>query len=156
MTDDGLFLRLLTGRGVPADARALGVLGGVLPGTPLIRRGRSTTVGTVLANAAQLGHTQVLDVDYQCVDEDVQVGIMTLTAPRVVSLPDVDDYPLGQDLVIADESGVCSDVRTITIQPGPDTGDIIGGADGATTIVLSSPYQAVRFRRGAANLWIRL
>ena len=102
------------------------------------------------------GHTAVSDANYQALQSDVQVGMVTLTAPRTVYLPDVDSFPLGQDLVIADESGACSDTLTITIQPGSGTGDIIGGPEGATTIVLFSPYQAVRFRRGAANLWIRL
>lgn len=108
-----------------------------------------------------LGHTSVFDRDYAALTSDVQVGFRTLTGPRLVTLPDVDAFPLGQDLVIADESGNCSDTVTIKIQPGAGTGDLIGGAvpDAGTsipTILLSYPYQAVRFRRGAANLWIRL
>ena len=95
-------------------------------------------------------------MNYQILATDVQVGVIALTAPRVLSLPDVDSFPLGQDLVIADESGACSETLSITIQPGSGTDDVIGGPDGPTTILLSSPYQAVRFRRGAANLWIRL
>lgn len=114
------------------------------------------SVGKAVAAAVQRGHTPVNDANYQCLVSDVQVGMVALTAPRTILLPDVDAFPLGQDLVIADESGACSEATTITIQPGPGTGDIIGGPEGATTIVLSSPYQAVRFRRGAANLWIRL
>ncbi|MBA9070705.1 hypothetical protein FHR71_004475 [Methylobacterium sp. RAS18] len=109
-----------------------------------------------LENKVTRGHTLVADADYQCLPSDVQVGVKPLMAPRTISLPDVDTFPLGQDLVIADESGACSDALAITIQPGAGTGDIIGGPEGPTTIVLSSPYQAVRFRRGAANLWIRL
>lgn len=100
-----------------------------------------------------LGHTSVYDRDYTALTSDVQVGFRTLTGPRIVTLPDVDAFPLGQDLVIADESGACSETLTITILPGSGTGDTIG-SDGS--IVLASPYQAVRFRRGAANLWIRL
>jgi hypothetical protein len=100
-----------------------------------------------------LGHTSVYDRDYTALTSDVQVGFRTLTGSRIVTLPDVDAFPLGQDLVIADESGACSEALTITILPGSGTGDTIAG-DGS--IVLTSPYQAVRFRRGAANLWIRL
>ncbi len=109
-----------------------------------------------LSGKASLGHTSVFDQNYAGSASDVQVGFRTLTAPRIYSLPDLDAYPLGQDHIVADESGACSDALTITIQPGPSTGDIIGGPEGATTIVLSSPYQAVRFHRGAANLWIRV
>lgn len=113
------------------------------------------SVGKAVAAAAKLGHTLVSDANYQILATDVQVGVIALTAPRVLSLPDVDSFPLGQDLVIADESGACSDTLTITIQPGPSTGDAIGGAENST-LILFAPYQAVRFRRGAANLWIRL
>ncbi|CAO4140658.1 hypothetical protein [Methylorubrum extorquens] len=112
------------------------------------------SVGKAVAAAAQRGHTSVSDANYQILATDVQVGVTALTAPRVLSLPNVDSFPLGQDLVIADESGACSETLTITIQPGAGTGDAIGVPDG--TIALSNPYQAVRFRRGAANLWIRL
>lgn len=136
----------------PGDAR----VGSALVVAPVPDgNGGVRTVGEALAAAAQRGHTTVSDADYQCLTTDVQVGIVSLTSARTISLPDVDTFPLGQDLVIADESGACSDTLTITIQPGASTGDIIGGPEGATTIVLFSPYQAVRFRRGAANLWIR-
>jgi hypothetical protein len=103
---------------------------------------------------ATRGHTPISDRDFQCRRSDVQVGMVTLTASRTVFLPDVDTFPLGQDLVIADESGACSDTRTITIRPGAATGDVLGTSEG--TVVLSGPYQAARFRRGAVNLWIRL
>lgn len=83
----------------------------------------------------------------------MQVGFRTLTGPRIATLPNVDAFPLGQDLVIADESGPCSEALTITVLPNPGTSDTI---DGDGSIILSDPYQAVRFRRGAANLWIRL
>lgn len=130
----------------PAEPSSTLGVGGVadVPGLPEELDGKATR-----------GHTPVPDANYQCLQNDVQVGMIALTAPRTISLPDVDSFPLGQDLVIADESGACSDALTITIQPGSGTGDIIGGPEGATTIVLFSPYQAVRLRRGAANLWIR-
>jgi len=101
-----------------------------------------------------LGHTPVYDRDYTALASDVQIGVRTLTGPRIITLPDVDAFPLGQDLVIFDESGACSDVLTITILPGPGTNDVIGVPDGS--IQLFGPYQAVRLRRGASNLWIRL
>lgn len=130
----------------PAEPSSTLGVGGVadVPGLPEKLDGKATR-----------GHTPVPDANYQCLQNDVQVGMIALTAPRTISLPDVDSFPLGHDLLIADESGACSDALTITIQPGSGTGDIIGGPEGATTIVLFSPYQAVRLRRGAANLWIR-
>lgn len=136
----------------PGDAR----VGVALAAAPVTVGGVVKTIGEFVIAAAQIGHTAVNDADYTILSSDVQVGVVSLTAPRTLSLPDVDAFPLGQDLVIADESGACSDTLTITIQPGPGTDDIIGGPDGPTSIVLFSPYQSARFRRGAANLWIRL
>lgn len=111
-------------------------------------------IGDALAAAARRGHTSVSDANYQILVTDVQVGVIALTAPRVLSLPDVDSFPLGQDLVIADESGACSDALTITIQPRAGTGDVLGVSGGI--LQLFDAYQSARFRRGAANLWIRL
>lgn len=151
MPEQGLKARVLVG-GVPTETGLTGLLGGVLPTVPVVIGGRATTVGPALASALQGAHTPVSDADYQCLPSDLQVGIVALTAPRTISLPDVDSFPF-RDLVIADESGQCSETLTITIQPGAGTGDTIAGA---SSLVLSSPYQGLRFRRGAANLWIRL
>lgn len=98
--------------------------------------------------------TAVNDSDYQCFMDDVQVGVAALTALRTIYLPDVDTYPPGQDLVIADESGACSEMLTITNRPGAGTSDIIGSADNSA-VILSNPYQVQGFRRGAANVWVR-
>lgn len=57
MADPGLLLRMLTGQGVPADARAGGVFGGILPGVPIVIRGVPTTVGAALANAQPIDAT---------------------------------------------------------------------------------------------------
>jgi hypothetical protein len=110
------------------------------------------SVGKAVAAAAQRGHTPVSDANYQCLATDVQVGMKPLTAPRTIWLPDVDTFPF-QDLVIADESGVCSDTLTITILPGPGTDDVIGTSEG--NVILSRAFEGAWFRRGAANLWIR-
>lgn len=141
--------------GVPISVRpGDAMVGSALVAAPVPDgRGGIRTVGEALANSAQLGHTAISDANYQATLSDVQIGLVTLTAARTVSLPDVDTYPLGQDLVIADESGACSDTLTITVQAGAGTGDTIAGA---ASLVLTSPYQAIRLRRGAANLWIRL
>ncbi|UMY16673.1 hypothetical protein MMB17_18600 [Methylobacterium organophilum] len=101
--------------------------------------------------APAIGHTTVQDADYQCLPSDVQVGIATLTAGRTISLPDVDSYPMGQTLFIADESGACSETRPITVQAGAGTGDSIAGQ---ASLQITNPYQGLGFRRGAANLWI--
>lgn len=97
-----------------------------------------------------LGDTAVYDRDHVAVASEVQIGFRALTAPRFVTLPDVDTFPLGQDLVVADQSGACSDTLTITIQPGAGTGDTISGV---SQVVLNSPYQTIRLRRAGAGVW---
>ena len=140
--------------GVPNDVR---------PGDPRVGsalavapvpdgRGGVWSVQQALASAAQTGHRTISDMDYQCLATDLQVGMKPLTAPRTIWLPDVDTCPF-QDLVIADESGACSEALPITILPGPGTGDAIGTSEG--TAILTRPYEGAWFRRGAANLWIR-
>lgn len=140
----------------PGDAR----VGAALAAAPVSIGGQIRRLDEALEGTARAGHTLVADADYQCLSTDLQVGMKPLTAARTIWLPDVDTFPF-QDLVIADESGACSEALSIKIRPGASTDDTIGGADtdpdlGVGVVALSSPYQAVRFRRGAANLWIRL
>jgi hypothetical protein len=119
------------------DTSGIHLQDGVTPGgTPLMRAGP---------------HTPVVDVDYTIKIWDVQVGFMALSASRTAILPDVDSYPIGQVLFIADESGQCSADRPITIAAGAGTGDTIAGQ---TAILLTDAYQGLGFRRGASNVWI--
>lgn len=96
-------------------------------------------------------HTAAPDASYQALISDVQIGFAVLTAPRTVTLPDVDAYPAGQVLFIADESGNCAFDRPITIMVGTGTGDTIAGQP---AIQITDAYQGLGFRRGAANVWI--
>jgi hypothetical protein len=102
--------------------------------------------------AAATGHTPVSDANYQVLASDVDVAYTALTAPRTVKLCDVDTYPLGQDLVIGDESGSCSSNLPITILVGDGTSDTIP-QQSDNTIVLAYAYASVRLRRGAADIW---
>lgn len=120
--------------------------------TPVVVGSSQKTVPEHLAAKAGIGQTEVLDINYQVLATDVDVVYMSLTATRIVKLCDVDVYPKGQDLVISDESGACSETVTITIVPGDGTGDTIPQTSN-NTIVLNAPYASVRLRRGAANLW---
>jgi hypothetical protein len=128
---------------------------GTTPGTVADGSSLATTqtlVAQIQASKAQLGHTAINDANYQVVASDVDVAFTVLTASRVVKLCDVDTYPLGQDLVIGDESGACSSTKTITIVVGDGTSDTIPQqSDG--TIVLGYAFASVRLRRGTANIW---
>lgn len=138
--------------GIPSEREPIPFLGAALPQVPAVRNGQVTTVGDLLQNSAQTGHTLVEDANYQILPTDLQVGMKPLTAPRTIWLPDVDTFPF-QDLVIGDESLACSDALTITILPGPDTDDVIATTEG--NVILSRPGEVVWLRRGgAANLWM--
>ncbi|UMY19146.1 hypothetical protein MMB17_07555 [Methylobacterium organophilum] len=148
MASGPLKLRTLAG-GVPSDLPAIGVVSAIIPLAPVTIGGRTTSIPDAIEGCAAIHHTSVPDLDYHCLSTDVQIGLVALTAPRTVFLPD--RYPLGQVLFIADESGACSETLPITIQVGPGTGDSIAGQ---TSIQITNPYQGLGFRRGAANLWI--
>lgn len=104
-----------------------------------------------MSGKASIGHTPAPDADYQALVTDVQIGFAVLTAARTVTLPDVDLYPMGQVLFIADESGQCSVDRPITVTTGAGTNDTIAGQ---VAIQITDAYQGLGFRRGAANVWI--
>lgn len=106
----------------------------------------------LVGQRAAIGHTAVPDANYTALATDVHVGFAVLSAPRTVTLPDVESFPFGQTLFIADESGSCSDTRRITITVGTGTGDKIGNQD---SIDIGDPYRGVTLRRGAANVWIQ-
>ena len=118
--------------------------------TELVTLGQVTEI-VAGAVGGGLGHTAVADTNYQAVSTDTQIGMTALTAPRTVFLPDVDAYPQGQTLFVADESGNCSETLPITVAIMPSSGDTIAGQSSHT---LTSAYQGRGFRRGAANLWI--
>ena len=104
-----------------------------------------------LAAKATLNHVALADVDYVATVNDRQIGFTSLTAPHSVFLPDVDEFPLGEVLFIADECGACSPDRPIYLIPQGQTNDTIAGEPGYT---MSNRYQGIGLRRGAANVWI--
>ena len=127
-------------------------LSSMIDRTPVVVGVSQKTVPEHLAAKASIGQTTVANVAYQVLATDVDVAYTSLTASRIVKLCDVDVYPKGQDLVISDETGACSETVTITIVPGDGTGDTIPQTSN-NTIVLNAPYASVRLRRGAANIW---
>lgn len=108
-------------------------------------------VAQLSKNVPPVNHVSVADADYQVLVTDTQIGFTLLTLPRTIFLPDVDLYPMGQLLFVADETGQCSPERAITISVGSGTSDTIAGQ---TAIQITDAYQGIGFRRGAANVWI--
>lgn len=92
--------------------------------------------------------TPVADAAYAALVTDRLVALTALTAARVVSLPAASAYPAGQALTIADESGACSAVKTITVaRAGSDT------INGAASFALAGAYNYVAVESNGANAW---
>lgn len=95
-----------------------------------------------------LGRANVNDVNYPVRASDTYVGVSAMTAPRTLTLPPASQYPPGQPLYVADESGACGTDKPIIIAAaGQDT---IGGQPNVT---LQSPYQKAVFHANGTNLW---
>ena len=120
---------------------------------PMEEQLASGPLAAEFARVPRLSHRIVEDTDYQCLPTDRQVGMKPLTASRTIWLPDVDMFPLGEVLFIADYSNAAAFDLPISIQPGPGTNDVLGVEGGVLQII--SPLSGFGFRRGDANLWIR-
>ena len=92
--------------------------------------------------------TAVSDAAYSVLASDRLVAYTALSAARTVSLPASTAYPTGTRLVIVDETGNCSPIKTLTITP--NGADVI---DGATSAVLNVPYGFIGLESNQAGEW---
>ncbi|MDE2470439.1 MAG: hypothetical protein KGL35_17265 [Bradyrhizobium sp.] len=93
----------------------------------------------------------VSDADYSVQPSDNLIGYVALTAARTLTLPAASAYPTGYVLAIADESGACSALNTITIAAaGTDK------IDGAATAALGAPYAALSLESDGVGKWTLL
>ncbi|MGD0762099.1 MAG: hypothetical protein ABR929_02720 [Roseiarcus sp.] len=104
----------------------------------------ATTGVATLANQ----RTAVSDAAYSALVTDRLIAYTALTAARVVTLPGAANYPPGQSLTIADESGACSATKTITVaRAGSDT------INGATSAVIATAYGYICLESNGSNAW---
>ena len=92
--------------------------------------------------------TAVSDAAYSVLATDRMVAYTALSAARTVTLPASTAYPTGTRLVIVDETGNCSPIKTLTITP--NGADVI---DGATSAVLNVPYGFIGLESNQAGEW---
>jgi hypothetical protein len=92
--------------------------------------------------------TAVTDTPYSVLTTDRMVAYTALSAARIVSLPASTAYPTGTRLVVVDETGNCSSVKTLTI--APNGADVIGGAGSA---VVNLPYGFIGLESNQAGEW---
>ena len=116
--------------------------------------GRSVLKATDAAAARQalgvpsIGRSTVNDTNYSVKPTDTYVGVTALTAPRTMTLPPAANYPPGQPLYIADESGACGTSNPIIIAAAGQ--DSIGGQP---NVSMQSPFQKAVFHSNGTNLW---
>jgi hypothetical protein len=92
--------------------------------------------------------TAVSDAAYTVLASDRMVVYTALTAARVVTLPASTAYPTGTRLVVVDETGNCSAIKTLAVTP--NGADII---DGATSAVVNVPYGFIGLESNQAGKW---
>lgn len=98
--------------------------------------------------AAAVGRKAVNNANYAVLLSDAYIGFTALTAARTVALPPAANYPAGQPLTIADESGACS--ATLTITALASGGDTVAGQ---ASITMGAPYQKLTFHCNGSHLW---
>ena len=92
--------------------------------------------------------TAVNDAPYSVLATDRMVAYTALSAARIVSLPASTAYPTGTRLVVVDETGNCSTIKTLTITP--NGADVI---DGAATATVNVPYGFIGLESNQAGEW---
>jgi major tropism determinant Mtd-like protein len=92
--------------------------------------------------------TAVNDAPCSVLATDRLVAYTALTAARVVTLPASSGYPTGTRLVVVDETGNCSTIKTLTIAPSGT--DLI---DGAATAIVNVPYGFIGLESNQAGGW---
>jgi hypothetical protein len=111
----------------------------------------STTGGWPLAKLSEVitnTRTAVSDAPYSALSTDRMVAYTVLSAARIVSLPASTAYPTGTRLVVVDETGNCSALKTLTITPNGT--DVI---DGATSAVINQAYGFIGLESNQAGEW---
>ncbi|WP_410824791.1 hypothetical protein [Methylobacterium oryzisoli] len=134
---------------------------GVLSSTPpssgwVLLVGKAVTTSRVIVNMGAVTASSLVgpDANYLIPVTATHVTVPALTASRAWRLPDVDGYPPGRDLVVADEGDSLSDTIVLNILPLDGSGDTIRGTTD-NVVSLRAPGAFVRFRRGIlSNTWM--
>ncbi|MGX7707963.1 hypothetical protein [Methylobacterium sp. Gmos1] len=151
----GLAFQAIHADGTPEDVAIEKALGAAVPLVAFAQTGSTTqkVLPDHLAAKASLGGIIGPDADFPIPQGTVHVVIPQITASRGWSLPDVDGYPYGQDLVIVDEGRYLGGAYTITVQPLTGSGDAIVGFPSG--LPLSDVGASVRLRRGLlSDVWV--
>lgn len=93
--------------------------------------------------------TTVADTNYNILATDRYVGITSITAARILSLPAASAMNAGQELIIEDESGSVSGTNTVTInRAGSDT------INGVASMVMNTGRGKSTLISNGSNAWV--
>jgi hypothetical protein len=95
--------------------------------------------------------TPVANIGYACNSDDRTVVVTALTAPRTITLPPASSYPPGQRLTVADQSGQCGAVNTITV--APSGADLINGLAVNALAVINQAYGFLGLVSDGVSRW---
>jgi hypothetical protein len=110
-----------------------------------------TVGGTPLAKLSEVqtnSRTPVSDAAYTVLVTDRMVAYTALTATRVVTLPTSSVFPLGARLLVVDETGNCSVIKTLTVSANGT--DVI---DGAASAVVNQAYGFIGLESNQSGHW---
>jgi hypothetical protein len=101
-----------------------------------------------LAEVITNTRASISDSAYTALTSDRLIAYTALTAARTVSLPAAAAYPTGTRLLIVDETGNCSAIRSITVAAaGTDT------IDAASSATVNLAYGFVGVESNGSNAW---
>jgi hypothetical protein len=156
-TDSGL----TTTNANPVIADASGIFGSIYLSTSndykvILKNSSDTTIWTVDPYLASVGsgRTAVADANYTASLNDRVIAYTSLTANRVVTLPEALTFPAGTRLTIVDESGNATP-STKLIQVAPAGSDTIDGAAG-TREAVATAYGSREFWSNGDAGWFML
>src|ERR1700691_1856490 len=90
----------------------------------------------------------VNDANYTLSSPYSIVAYAAISAARTLSLPATTSYASGQRLLVIDDSGACSSIKTITLAAnGSDK------IDGASSAVISQPYGYIEIESNGSGKW---
>ena len=108
--------------------------------------GDGATAGGWAGAMAQ--RTAVANAAYSALVTDRIVAYTSLSAAQTVTLPAAASFPVGERLLIIDETGACSTTNTITVsRAGSDT------INGQTSLAINVPYGFLALELNGVGAW---
>jgi hypothetical protein len=114
-----------------------------------IHVGDGSTAGGWAGAMAQ--RTAVSNAAYAALSTDRIIAYTTLSAAETVTLPAAANFPVGERLLVIDESGACSTTNTISVTPSGT--DKVNGLSSSTPLAINIPFGFLALESNGSNSW---